>query len=171
MKTLLATLVCISLTTLSLAEQPKEPPDPVIVALKAKLEHEFQKLNLNPKPTFEFLRGYEGRTLVVRLKTREYVIHPRTPKGGFAETTVKREGPADDGFLLNAHIQPLGQVNQPVTPQVIREPYWSLFVDVYPVKNTQKQIYFFLAFNESTDGALIENIKKIASQLNPIEKN
>ncbi len=162
MKTISATIIGFALALSALAEQPKVSPDPVLVALKDRLEHEFQKLD--PKPTFEFPDSCGGRTLAVRFKTRNYVVHPRKPKGSFVETTVKREGPTYQGFYLRIHVQQLGEVNQLCVPQVVREPYWDMYLDVYPVKNTQKQLYFCLFYNKGTDKALLDQIKKVAEQ-------
>jgi len=103
---------------------PKALPDPVLLALEQRLTRELQ--DLDPKPTFEFPDGSAGRSMTVRFKTRDYVIHPRTKSGRVSETTITTEGPSDTGFLLWAHVQTLGEVNQAVTPQVAREPYWNL---------------------------------------------
>jgi len=164
MKAMLTVVFGLSLVIPSLATPPKEPPDPVLVALKASFEKEFHRLE--PKPTFEFPHAYVGRQLIVRFKTRQYDVHPQSKVGFVAEDVVKREGPSDDGFLLTASIQSLGGLNQLVTPQTVHEPYWSAYVNVYPVKNTQKQIYFWLAFRGRTDKKVMSTIMKIASQLN-----
>jgi hypothetical protein len=161
MSTVSAAIVCVAFGLSALAEKPKASPDPILMTLKAKLEQEFQKLD--PKPTFEFPDGYDGRSLVVRFKTRDYVVHPRNKAGRIAETTEKHEGPSDDGFLLRAHVQPVGVVNQSVVPQVVRETYWDLYLNVYPVRNTQKQVYFCLSYGGWTDETLIEKIQAVAS--------
>jgi hypothetical protein len=167
MKTVSAIILGFALALSALAEQPKVSPDSVLVALKDRLEHEFQKLD--PKPTFEFPDGYEGQSLTVRFKTRNYVVHQRT-KMGFTETTEKREGPSDQGFLLRVHVERLGEPHQAVVPQVIQEPYWDMYLNVYPVKDTQKQVYFCLSYSGGTDRALIEKIKKVMEQLSLTSK-
>ena len=161
MKTVTATILGLALALSALAAEPEVSPDSVLTAIKGQLEQVFQKLD--PKPTFEFPNGCAGRSLIVRFKTREYVVHPNI-KGHVAETTVKREGPANDGFLLNIYVQRLGEINQTVVPQVWREPYWDTYINVYPVKNTQQQLYFCLSHRGGTDRTLIEKIKKVAKQ-------
>ena len=164
-----STIVGCALALFAVTAQPKVSPDPALAALKERLEQEFQKLD--PKPTFDFPgEGYQGRTLIVRYKTRKYVVHTELPKGGYAETTERREGPDDGGFLLTVHMERLGEVNQLVVPWVIRQPYWDLYVNVYPVKNTKKQLYVGLDYLFTTDKKLLDRIKKVAKELDLAEK-
>jgi serine/threonine protein kinase len=143
---------------------PSEETSPLLINLQAKLEQEFK--SLDPQPTFKYPIDYAGQYLTVHFKTRLYTIHPQTPKQGDISTNVVQEiGPAEDGFELRVQVQTLGEVNQLVTPQTLRRPYWSVYVDVYPVTNAWKQFYVFLAYNQRTDPALLERIKAIARNL------
>lgn len=169
MKSALAPVLVLTLAVSALAGQPKVSPDPVLEALKDRLEYEFE--NLDPKPTFEIPDIYGDHSLTVRFKTRDYVVHPRKSKtGGFAETTKTSEGPSVRGFLLRVQVERLGLVHQLVVPQVIREPYWYVYVNIYPVKNTQKQLYFCLSYTEGTDQTLVDKMKKVAEHLSPAAK-
>jgi hypothetical protein len=143
---------------------PREDTSPLLVSLQAQLEQEFK--SLDPQPTFKYPIAYGGQYLTVTFKTRLYTIHPQTPKRGDISTNVVQElGPAEDGFELRVHVQTLGEVNQLVTPQILRRPYWSVYVDVYPVTNAWKQFHFSLTYNQRTDPALLERIKAIARNL------
>lgn len=168
MKTTLAVIVCLNFVIPALADEPKPPPDPVLIALKDKLEQEFQKTE--PKPTFEFPNHYNGKFMIGRFKNRSWLIHPRAKDGRRAETVEKSEGPSDDGFRLAVEVQPLGTVNQLAVPQTVREPYWSTYFNVYPVKNTQKQLYFCLSYGGWTAEKQIAQIKRAAEQLSITEK-
>jgi serine/threonine protein kinase len=144
-------------------ENASTSPDPVLVALQARLEQDLGQLN--PRPVFEIPDGHSGSSLYVRFKTREYQIHASS-KGGNVSTNTRTEiGPDEGGFELRAQVQPLGQVNQAATPQTISRPYWETYLDVYPVINTQKQLYIGLSFKHSTDAALLEKIKGVLRQL------
>lgn len=143
-------------------QRPKVSPDPMLLSLKTRLERELRELE--PKPTFEFPDGHAGRGLVVRFRTRNYIIHPSNKAGRVEERTITREGPSDEGFLLNVYSQRLGAVNQAVTPQLVREPYWNLYLNVYPVERDRKQLYFCLSYRGWTDEALIEKIKKVTEK-------
>ncbi|MGD9127083.1 MAG: hypothetical protein PVH19_06860 [Planctomycetia bacterium] len=138
-------------------------PDPLLLELKNRLEPELQKLS--PKPTVEFYDSRGGGGLSIRFDTRNYVVHPSTMSRGFLENTVKKEGPNFRGFILGVSFQPRGTLNQLATPQVLREPYWDTYINIYPIKNTQQQFYFRLSYSTATNKALIDKIKKAAEQL------
>lgn len=144
------------------AGDPENSPDPMLVSLRSNLERAI--LHLDPRPTFEIPDSSAGRTLAVRFKTREYDLRMRIKSGAISERSMKREGPSAEGFLLRAHIQPLGEVNQAVVPQTLREQYWSTFVDVYPAKTEGKQIYLALSYGKGTDEKIINTMKMTAEQ-------
>ena len=158
---LIAALALLSTTVHG--EEKKIEPDPVLVILGGKIEQELGKLD--PKPTFEIPESNLRKSLVVRYKTRQYTIHPRNMTGRISEDTVQLEGPSDDGLLLRAHVQPLGEVNQACVPQTIRETYWSIDLQVYEIEKEQKQIFFALSYNSRTDPELIKKLKEIAAQI------
>ena len=151
------------LCTTGHGEDKKTEPDPVLVKLQGKIEQELTKLD--PKPTFDIPESSVGKSLIVRYKTRQYTIHPKNKAGRISEDTVQREGPSDDGFLLRAHVQPFGEVNQACVPQTIRQTYWSLDLQVYEIEKEGKQIYFALSYNSRTDPKLIKRLKEIAEQI------
>ena len=145
------------------ANKDDSKPDNILVELRNKIEKELGKLD--PKPTFEIPQSSKGRSLVVRYKTRQYVVHPKSKSGHISEQTEMREGPSHDGFLLRAHVQPFGEVNQACVPQTLRQTYWSLYLQVYEMKKDKKQIYFALSYNSRTDKESIKKLKEIAAKL------
>ena len=82
--------------------EPEPTPDPLLIDLKNKIEQGLSKLD--PKPSFEIPESSAGRSLVVRYKTRQYVVHPKDKAGLISVTSETQEGPSDDGILLRAHI-------------------------------------------------------------------
>ena len=164
MKTYKLTMLMTALILLCTAAhgENKNDADPALVSLRNKIEKGLS--TLDPKPTFEIPESSAGRSLVVRYKTRQYVVHPKNKAGRISEKTEIQEGPSDDGFFLRAHIQPLGEVNQAVVPQIIRQTYWMLDLQVYEMENANKQIYFALSFNSRTNPELIKALKEIAAQ-------
>lgn len=145
------------------ADAEKAKPDPVLVEFRSRMAQALEKNGL--RPTFEFPTSNKGKTLVVRHKTRSYAIHSRNKAGERAQTTTQREGPANDGFLLRAHIQILGQVNQAAVPQTLNRPYWKLSLQVYEVPKANKQIYFALAHNTRTDKEVTRLLHETAAAL------
>jgi hypothetical protein len=157
------TIPCLLVASLpGAAQQLKAPPDPVLVSLQAKLERELQDLKLSPG--FEVPASSAGKTLIMRYKTREYQVHPESKAGRLGPGLEGREGPDDEGILLQIHLEQHGEIHQAVVPQTRREPYWSTFLNVYPIAGTGKQIYLALSFRGGTDPQLIEKIKAFAKQ-------
>lgn len=142
----------------SLAE--KDVTDPVLLLLQSRFEQELG--DLNPKPAFEVPSNNSGKILVMRFKVREYMVYPHDMTGHLGADLVKQEGPGDDGVLLRINVQPKGEMNQACVPQTLQEPYWSTFLNVYPVAGTEKQIFVALSFRGGTQKTLIRKIQNIA---------
>jgi hypothetical protein len=143
------------------AQQPKRSPDPVLVSFRIQLERELH--DLRPAASFEMLADSAGEHLVMRYKTKEYLVYPTLGAGRPNVALQRRDGPLDEGVLLSIHLQPKGQLNALKVPQTFEEPYWSTFVNVYPIAGTDKQIFLRLSFRDAarTD-LIIKKIKRIA---------
>lgn len=147
----------------ALAGQQAPPADPALIRLQTELTQQLGELQ--PPVVWEIPRSGNGQSLVVRYRTREYMVYPRAKTGRFGETLERQEGPDHDGLLIRAHVQPSGEVNQAVVPQTIREPYWTTFLNVYPVRGTGKQIYLALSFQGAEDSPLVRKAKQAAERL------
>ena len=132
--------------------------DPILKMLRSEIEKEFS--GLDPALAFEVPRSCDGRTLMVRYKTRDYTVHLRGKDGRISKNAARREGPSDDGILLNVHVQYLGRVNQADTPQTLRHPYWLEFLQVHEIEKEHKQIYFGLSYGSLTDPEQVAKLTK-----------
>ena len=70
-----------------------------------------------------------GPQFKVRFDTMVFTLHRRSMTGRFSEKTYEREGPNNRGFLLTVRWKKGPYETQLVTPQTIRRPYWSSFVN------------------------------------------
>lgn len=118
---------------------------------------------LDPKPTVEY--PDHGSSMVVTFRPQTYKIHGRSKSGEVSTEVYDRVGPSFTGFVLRVHLQPKGDVNQAQTPQTIHEPYWTTLLDVTPIENTDKQIYWGLSFSARTSKDLLDQIKEVLQQL------
>ena len=100
---------------------------------------------LDPKPAIEFPKG-DPQSLEVFCLTQKYIIHEKFKSGRVGTNSYEEVGPSHGGFMLRIHVQPKGEVNQAVTPQTLKEPYWLTDLDVTPIAGTDKQIYWALSF-------------------------
>jgi hypothetical protein len=110
--------VCVLMAVLPSVAEPQSPPaDPVLVRLRTSLERELSYLK--PQATYELPESADGKSLVVRYRTKEYLVYARAKTGRLSATLERREGPEYDGVLIRAHVQPAGQVNQAVVPVLV----------------------------------------------------
>lgn len=140
-------------------------PNSELASLRSTLERELRELQ---GATFEFPENSSGKTLLMRYRTREYQVYASNRAGRLSKELTSSEGPDDDAILLRIYVQTIGEVNQAVVPQTIQEPYWSTFVNVYPLRGLKEQVYMALSSRGRTDKELIKKITKlIASHAAP----
>jgi serine/threonine protein kinase/protein involved in polysaccharide export with SLBB domain len=120
---------------------------------------------LNPKPPIE--RHGEDPSLSVSYHTRTYKIHRGAAKGvgNFSEEAYDAVGPDRDGFVLSVNVQKRGEVNQLVTPQLQHEPYWTSYIDLTRIENTDKQIFWVLSYGGRDPANIVRDIKAKLRQL------
>ncbi|MFB3895052.1 MAG: hypothetical protein ACE14V_02000 [bacterium] len=102
----------------------------------------------------------ENGTYTYRYHTQIFKVHPLVSKlGEVAEKAVDQEGPKIDGILLRARLNDGDyRLNQLVMPQVIKEPYWNTFINVYPIEK-DKYISVSLSFGTRSDTKFFEAIR------------
>jgi hypothetical protein len=115
---------------------------------------------LQPAPAFEYLKDYRG-SLQVTYLPQTFLIHHHDMTGRIATNALEEAGPSYKGFVLRVDLQPLGEVNQAVIPQTLREPYWRTDLDVTTVGGTTNQIFTVLSYGSRTDKELLQNIRRV----------
>jgi hypothetical protein len=118
---------------------------------------------LDPKPTMEY--PDHTASLVVTYLPQTYKIHGRSKTGEVSVDVRDQVGPSSTGFVLRVHLQSKGEVNQASTPQTILETYWITFLDVTPIEQTDKQIYWSLSYSSRTSTDLLAQIRTALQQL------
>ena len=107
-------LICASLVSLcsAHAEDPNAGPAPAL--LKAEKALRAVLADVDPEPLFEYSEHSES--LVVKYRTRKFMVHSTTKTGKHSEKAIEVEGPSYQGFQLKIHLQDAGTVNQAVVP-------------------------------------------------------
>jgi hypothetical protein len=118
---------------------------------------------LNPKPEISYPSS--SSTLLVSYKPQMYKIHGRSMDGEVSPNAHDELGPSFKGFVLKVHLQEKGDVNQAVTPQTLRAPYWQTDLDVTPLTGTQKQIFWGLSYGSRADTNLLTQVRKTLHEL------
>lgn len=123
----------------------------VAAALKPVLD------KLDPCPSVEFPE--HATSLIVTHLPQTYTIHGRSKSGQISTNVHNEVGPGFKGFILRAHLQPRGEINQACTPQTIREPYWQTDLDVTPIGDTASQVYWSLSYMGRTPTNILAEIR------------
>lgn len=154
MRTSLFISLAIALISVRVGAAEDEAPKPELKVALQTIQRSIDKLGPAAKIEFD---GSE--TVKIMHLPQTYKIHG-VSKGGDVSLEAHDEiGPSARGIILTMHIQPKGQVNQAVTPQTIRRPYWLTDLDVTPIAKSDNQIYWGLSYGARTDGKLLEEIR------------
>jgi len=124
-------------------------------AVAESLQPILQKLN--PGAKVEYSEG--AQTLTITYLPQTFKVHSRSMNGEIALKAHDEIGPSYKGFVLMVSLQPKGLVNQAVTPQTMRYPYWATDMDVTPFGKTGKQLYWGLSYGSRTDYKLLYDIR------------
>ena len=107
----------------------------------------------------------EPNTLVVNYRTRKFLVHGQSKIGRFSDVAYETTGPSFQGFQLKLSLQESGAVNTAATPQTLSRPYWKTFLDVRPLKGTDKQVFCRLSYGSQVDQNQFALAKKIILNL------
>ncbi|MCP4590374.1 MAG: hypothetical protein GY842_06505 [bacterium] len=156
-------MICASLLLLcsAHADDPKPAPDPAL--LKAEKALRAVLADVEPAPSFEF-PDY-SQTLVVKYRTRKFMVHTTSMIGKHSQKAREVEGPSYLGFQLEMHLQKAGTVNQAVVPQTLRRPYWETALDVTVIPGTDKQFYWSLSYGSRVQRDLLKLVKDAIKNL------
>lgn len=105
-----------------------------------------------------FAYGERSPTLMLRYRTRRFVVHGPM-KGGYEEETRREEGPQWDGFMLSLRVEKAGTVYQAMVPQTMRRPYWDTELDVLVVPGTGKQLSWALSYQPRPERDVLRKIR------------
>jgi hypothetical protein len=100
-----------------------------------------------------------SQTVKIMHLPQTFKIHGVSKGGEVALEAHDEIGPSARGFILTLHVQPKGEVNQAVTPQTLRRPYWMTDLDVTPIAKSDQQIYWGLSYGARTDAKLLEDLR------------
>ena len=117
---------------------------------------------LLPKPEVK-MNG--DSSLMISYQAQTFKVHSNLMTGEFSRETHDEIGPAAKGFVLFVDVQPKGEVNQAMTPQTLRRPYWQTYIEVTPIAGSDKQLYWSLSFGSHTDSNLLSQIRKALNDL------
>lgn len=138
------------------AEDPTAGPAPSLLRVEEALRAALA--DADPGPFFEYPQ--HAKSLVVKYRTRKFMVHSRTKSGKHSEKAREVEGPSYKGFLLTVRLQKVGTPNQAVVPQTLASPYWRTDLDFTPIPGTDKQLYTILSYGTRVNKNLLKQVKE-----------
>ncbi len=140
--------------------------DPLVILAEDTIRSAVAALDPNLTLSYGYSKYHPQDSLVVKYKTRDFMIHYRTSKyGGYSKKAEKKEGPSRQGFLLEIRLEKVGTGHQIEIPQTLRRPYWRTDVDIRIMDKSSKQFYCLLSYGFGTDQKLLTTVKKAVNSL------
>jgi hypothetical protein len=158
-------LFCISVLSSAFvfSEEKTSHKDKSLVLAEKAIMSAVKVYDPNVILTFEYPTS--SKSLIVKYKTRKFMVHSRSMIGKYAEKAEEQEGPSYQGFLLRLYLQEAGTVNQAVVPQTIKEPYWQTDLNVTMINKTEQQFFWGLLYGTQTKNGLLLIVKKAINSL------
>ena len=128
-------------------------PKNELKAVEKQLSTIFSTLDVKPE------LGDGTESLEAVYQTQTFKVHHVAKSGAIGKEAVDEVGPSHKGFILRVYLQKKGELNQAVTPQTIRRPYWLMDLDVTPLANSDKQLYWALSYGSQTDKQVLDEIR------------
>jgi hypothetical protein len=151
----------------------------IVIAMTSSLFAAGPPNNAELKPVFQAIQPIldklkpaakiesDGATFKVTYLPQTFKIHPILMDGEIIADARDEIGPSYKGFILDVGLEPKGEVNQLVTPQTRTEPYWHTDVDITPLGQTNKQIFWALSYGSRMDEKILVEIRQ---KLNALSK-
>lgn len=107
--------------------------------------------------------GTSTDSLSIHYRTREFMVHGRSMTGKISEKARKTIGPSYRGLMFHIQVQPQDTVNQAVTPQVLRDPYWQTYINHLVFDGYS--LFYSVKYGVRTDKTLTNSIIKELNSL------
>jgi len=108
----------------------------------------------------------EGDTFTAKRATMMFTLHGRWKTGEITSKTHQQEGPNYKGFLLQVTSRRGREVYQLVTPQTMREAYWSTYINNPPTPDGKDHYWVSFSYgsrlDEKVKAAILEAISSLS---------
>ena len=94
--------------------------------------------------------------LEIHYRTREFLVHGKSMTGKISEKANKTMGPSYVGVLFTISALESDDVIQAGTPRVLREPYWSTYINRLDFEDYS--LFYGVQYGSRTDKKLTQSI-------------
>jgi hypothetical protein len=154
MKTLIMVVALVS--AIASVGRPEPPPDELVNRLTAVIRKEC------PDAEFEVA----DNTFTAKHGTMMFTLHNKSMTGAISSRTHQKEGPNYKGFILKVTLEQGRRVNQVVTSQTLRGPYFPTYIDDPPTPDGKNQYWVTFSYGSRLDKKLKTAIEEAISRTN-----
>jgi len=151
-------LVSLLLVSTAIAT-PATPGDSALKEVSAGLSRIAE--DLKPEAT---VVGSNG-TVVLSYKTRKFMVHGTYRDGRRVEKAHEALGPQVDGLIVRVKLQDGRYDGAAVVPQGLRKPYWTTYINAYPVAQGKQYLWVNISFGSRTDRDTITRVKQLLASV------
>lgn len=104
-----------------------------------------------------------GNSLTYAYQTQKFMVHSISMTGSISEKAHEEQGPGYRGFLMTITQHKGIYQEQALIPQGLKRPYWTTYLNAYPINANSEYIRLNLSYGSRTDRKLLEKIKACIS--------
>ena len=106
-----------------------------------------------------------GRAVTMSYNTRTFMVHSMDKLGRHSEKAHETVGPRHDGLTAQVTVQDGRYAGAARIPQDLRRPYWTTFVNAYPIAQGKQHLHVNISYGSGTDRAVIKKIKDLLESM------
>lgn len=104
-------------------------------------------------------------TVTLSYKTRKFMVHSSDKLGRHSEKAHETIGPRYDGLIVQVTMQDGQYFGAAMIPQNLWQPYWTTFVNAYPVNKGNRHLHVNISYGSRADHKTIEKIKDMLNSM------
>jgi hypothetical protein len=106
-----------------------------------------------------------GRNVTLSNNTRTFMVHSSDKLGRRSDKAHKETGPRYDGLMVHVTVGDGRYAGAAELPQDLRGPYWTTFVNAYPIAKGKQHLHVSISYGSRTDQKVIKQIKEMLESM------
>lgn len=107
----------------------------------------------------------DGRAVTLSFNTRTFMVHSSDKLGHRSAKAHQSVGPRYDGLIVKVTQQEGRYFGAAVIPQNLRRPYWTTYVNAYPIAQGRQHLHVNIEYGNRTDRKVIKQVKALLESI------
>lgn len=129
----------------------------------AKVADLLLKLSVDMRPVPNVTQ--DDKTVNLSYNTRTFMVYSTDKVGRHSEQAHEVIGPKYDGLITQVTVEDGRYIGAAEIPQDIRQPYWTAFVNAYPIAKGKQHLHVNISYGARTDRENITKVKKLLESM------